>query len=202
MDARTDNRDEEYDQILRVLRESKTPLYHQIYLILRGKILDNTYPPHSLVPNEKQIMELYEVSRITAKRALNELADAKYVVRERGKGTKVCDQLPDAPLEIDSDDLIESMYQMGLQTEAVVLDFSYINAPSHVAMHLNCDTGDIVQMAVRVRSYKGKPFSYIVSYVPEAIGNNFSREDLGRKPLYQLIENKSFESETSFLNSV
>ena len=76
MNADTRHRDQEYEQILTVLRDSKTPLYHQIFLILRGKILDNTYPPHSLVPNEKQLMAMYDVSRITAKRALNELADA------------------------------------------------------------------------------------------------------------------------------
>ncbi len=188
MAPKTENRDKEYEQILMVLRDSKTPLYHQIFLILRGKILDNTYPPHSLIPNEKQIMEMYDVSRITAKRALNELADANYVTRQRGTGTRVREQLPDAPLEIQSDDLIESMYQMGKQTKAWVLDFAYIKAPSYVAIHLNCQEGDIVQMAVRIRSYKGKPFSYITSYVPESIGNNYSREDLGNKPLFQLIE--------------
>lgn len=193
MTAKTENRDKEYEQILRGLRDSKTPLYHQIFLILRGKILNNTYPPHSLVPNEKQIMDLYQVSRITAKRALNELADANYVIRQRGKGTRVRDQLPDAPLEIQSDDLIESMAQMGQQTEAEVLEFSYIKAPSHIAIHLNCATGDIVQMSVRIRSYKDKPFSYIVSYVPEAIGNNISREDLGKQPLFQLIEKQNIK---------
>ena len=193
MTSKVENREAEYEQILMVLRESKTPLYHQIFLILRGKILDNTYPPHSLVPNEKQIMALYQVSRITAKRALNELADAKYVTRQRGKGTRVRDQLPDAPLEIQSDDLIESMVQMGQQTDAEVLEFTYIKAPSHVAIHLNCAAGDIVQMAVRVRRYKGKPFSYIVSYVPEHIGNSYSRADLGGQPLFELIEKQGIK---------
>ncbi len=170
-----------------VLRNSKTPLYHQIFLILRGKILNNTYPPDSLIPNEKQLMELYDVSRITAKRALNELADANYVVRQRGKGTRVRKQLPDAPLEIKSDDLIKSMYEMDQQTEIEVLYFAYVKAPSHIAIHLNCREGDIVQMAVRIRSYMGKPISHIISYVPESIGNNYSREDLASKPLFQLI---------------
>ncbi len=188
MNAASRHRDQEYEQILTVLRDSKTPLYHQIFLILRGKILDNTYPPHALVPNEKQLMEMYDVSRITAKRALNELADAGYVVRQRGKGTRVRAQLPDAPLEIPSDDLTESKYQMGLQTAVEVLDFAYVRAPSHIAIHLEGREGDIVQMAVRIRSYKAKPFAYIVSYVPEAIGNRYTREDLAGTPLFQLIE--------------
>lgn len=188
MNAETRHRDQEYEEILTVLRDSKTPLYHQIFLILRGKILDNTYPPHSLVPNEKQLMAMYDVSRITAKRALNELAGAKYVVRQRGKGTRVRAQLPDAPLEIPAEDLTESKVQMGLKTDAEVLEFSYVKAPSHVAIHLEGVEGDIVQMAVRIRSYKGRPFAYLVSYVPEAIGNKYTRDDLAKTPLFQLIE--------------
>jgi GntR family transcriptional regulator len=187
------HRDREYEEILTVLRDSKTPLYHQIFLILRGKILDNTYPPRALVPNEKQLTELYDVSRITAKRALNELADAGYVVRERGKGTRVRAQLPDAPLEIPSDDLTESKHQMGLQTAVEVLEFAYIKAPSHIAIHLEGREGDIVQMAVRIRSYKTKPFAYIVSYVPESIGSGYTREDLANKPLFQLIESSGIK---------
>ena len=188
MNAEKRHRDNEYEQILMVLRDSKTPLYHQIFLILRGKILDNTYPPLSMVPNEKQLMEMYDVSRITARRALNELAAAKYVLRQRGKGTQVRTELPDAPLEIPSDDLTESKYQMGRQTEVEVLELSYVEAPSHVAIHLNCELDDIVQMAVRIRSYKDKPFAHIVSYVPESIGNMYTREDLAKTPLFQLIE--------------
>ena len=188
MNAAGRHRDQEYEQILTVLRDSKTPLYHQIFLILRGKILDNTYPPHSLVPNEKQLMAMYDVSRITAKRALNELANAKYVVRQRGKGTRVLAQLPDAPLEIPAEDLTESKYQMGLNTDVEVLEFSYVQAPSHVAIHLEGEEGDIVQMAVRIRSYKARPFAYLVSYVPEAIGSLYTREDLASTPLFQLIE--------------
>ena len=43
-------------------------------------------------------------------------------------------------------------------------------------------------MAVRIRSYKGRPFAYLVSYVPEAIGNKYTRDDLNNTPLFQLIE--------------
>ncbi len=35
--------------------------------------------------------------------------------------------------------------------------------------------------------------SHITSYVPEAIGNTYSREDLGRQPLFQLIQRQGIE---------
>ncbi len=166
----------------------RTPLYHQIFLILRNKILDNTYPPNSLVPNENQIIETFSVSRITAKRALNDLAAAGFVIRQRGKGTRVCSQLPVVPLDVPFDDLIENLSQIGLKTQAKILHFAYITAPPNVAKKLNLEENAIVQAAIRIRSYQGKPFSHVMSYVPESIGQTYTKEDLENKLLFHLIQ--------------
>jgi GntR family transcriptional regulator len=167
-----------------------TPLYYQIFLILRNKILDNTYPPNSLIPNEVQIMEMFNVSRITAKRALNDLAAANYVTRKRGKGTRVCAKLPVVPLDIPSDDLIENLYQIGMKTKVEILHFAYVAAAHNVALNLDVGENDIVQTAVRIRSYQGKPYSHVTSYVPEAIGQTYTKKDLGNTPLFQLIQRR------------
>ena len=53
---------------------SPTPLYHQVYLVLRNGILNGDYPDGSLLPGEQETTILFGVSRITAKRALNDLA--------------------------------------------------------------------------------------------------------------------------------
>jgi GntR family transcriptional regulator len=49
-----------------------TPLYHQIYLILREQIADGSIGSDATVPGEQELTRLYGVSRITAKRALDE----------------------------------------------------------------------------------------------------------------------------------
>ncbi len=66
---------------------SPTPLYHQIFLIIRDRIYDGTYAFESVVPGEHELCSIFGVSRITAKRALDELAAAKLVVRRRGRDT-------------------------------------------------------------------------------------------------------------------
>ncbi len=53
-----------------------TPPYHQVYMILRDKIVSGDYGFDEVVPGEQQATEMFGVSRITAKRALNELAGA------------------------------------------------------------------------------------------------------------------------------
>ena len=83
-----------------------TPLYHQIYLILRDKIAGGAYRGGDLLPSEEGTARQFGVSRITAKRALNELADAGYVVRERGRGTRVVDDRPAPPVRANVEGLL------------------------------------------------------------------------------------------------
>ncbi|MDP6927494.1 MAG: GntR family transcriptional regulator, partial [Rhodospirillales bacterium] len=66
----------------------RMPLYHQIYLILRQKLLSGEFAYDDRIPSEQELVEEYEVSRITARRALDELAAEGLVVRQRGRGTR------------------------------------------------------------------------------------------------------------------
>ncbi|MCL2377652.1 MAG: GntR family transcriptional regulator [Defluviitaleaceae bacterium] len=71
------------------MNESTTPLYLQIYKRLRDDILANKYSAGKRLPTEKEICQTYYVSRITAKKALNQLAEENLIVRIKGKGSFV-----------------------------------------------------------------------------------------------------------------
>jgi DNA-binding transcriptional regulator YhcF (GntR family) len=62
-------------------------LYKKIADELIGKIERGDLRPGDRVPSEKQMAELYHVSVITTKNAMNTLADRGILVRERGRGT-------------------------------------------------------------------------------------------------------------------
>lgn len=167
---------------------ARVPLYHQIFLILRNRIFGGEVRPGELVPGEQELAAEFNVSRITAKRALNELAGAGLVVRERGRGTRVTHR-PKAPAVTSSiDGWLENISLMGIATEARVLDFGYLAASEDIAQALELDPGTEVQHAVRVRRLDGEPMSYLVTYVPADIGRQYDREDLDTKPLLLLLE--------------
>ena len=65
------------------------PLYLKILEDLRARIQDGTYASGQQLPTESELSRLYDVSRITSKRALEELSREGRVVRIRGKGTFV-----------------------------------------------------------------------------------------------------------------
>lgn len=167
---------------------SPTPLYHQVYLVLRNKILSDDYTQGSLLPSEQETSDMFGVSRITAKRALNELAKDGMVVRERGRGTRVVYHSMAQPVEVNVEGLLENLLAMGLETKVKLLSFDYLSANNEIARLLHCDEGQSVQKAVRVRFLEDEPFSYLTTYVPSDIGSSYSREDLAEKPLLALLE--------------
>lgn len=165
-----------------------TPLYHQIFLILRDKILDGSYAHDSVVPSEQELGTMFGVSRITAKRALDELAASDLVVRQRGRGTRVRYLAPSPPVRSSVEGLLENLIAMGLETEVRLLAFGYVRAAPTVAQALACKAGTTVQRAERVRLLEGEPFSYLTTFVPEAIGRSYSEDDLAEQPLLVLLE--------------
>lgn len=164
------------------------PLYHQIFLIIRDKIYAGEWRAGDLVPGEQELTEIFDVSRITAKRALNELADAGLVVRERGRGTRVI-QRPAVPAVTSSiEGWLENMSVMGRSTEAEVLAFDYGPASEDVSAALDLAPGAEVQRAVRIRRLDGEPMSYLTTFVPAEIGRHYDRDALEATPLLQLLE--------------
>ena len=53
-------------------KASPTPLYHQLYTVLKTMVIDGTLELGARMPTEEQLAELFSVSRITATRAMEE----------------------------------------------------------------------------------------------------------------------------------
>ena len=65
-------------------RDSK-PLYLQIKDILKQKIINNEYAVGS-TPSENELEEIFKVSRMTIRQAVNELVNEGLLRKERGRG--------------------------------------------------------------------------------------------------------------------
>jgi len=173
--------------------KTRVPLYHQLFVLLRNRIYAGELRAGELVSGEQELCGAFGVSRITAKRALNELANAGLVVRERGKGTRVVKRPPPPAVTSSIEGWLENISLMGLATEARVLEFGYVPASEDIAQALELASGTEVQRAVRVRILNGEPMSYLVTYVPSEIGHQYDREDLNRRPLLNLLERAGVE---------
>ena len=168
---------------------SGVPLYRQIVVILSNRINAGVLQPGDVISGEAAVCSEFGVSRITAQRALNELAAMGRVKRERGKGTYVLPfERTISPLTASIDGLLENVGQMGRATTVQVLECRYLPATPEVAEMMELQEGSRVQRAVRVRFLAGAAMSYLVTIVPEDIGLQIEGKDLSQTPLLLLLE--------------
>lgn len=75
--------------------ESSMPLYVQLMDRIRQEIRRGVYPVGVQIPPEHELVEKYGVSRVTVRRALQDLTGEGLLERKQGKGTFVAQQKPE-----------------------------------------------------------------------------------------------------------
>lgn len=167
---------------------ANVPLYQQIYDLLRSKIMDGTLALNNRLPAEQELTQALGVSRITVKRAMNELAVAGLVRRQRGIGTVVIYDVAAPTVKGSFETMIDGLTRMGLETEVQLLDCTIGTASPAISEGLELKSGKSVQRIVRLRRLDGEPFSYLVTYIPYDIADGYDDALLASESLIKLLE--------------
>lgn len=72
-------------------RESAVPLYIQLKEIIKGQIAEGILQEGKLIPSERKLCSIYNISHITVRQALVELTEENILFRVPGRGTYVKD---------------------------------------------------------------------------------------------------------------
>ena len=115
---------------------SDTPLYQQIYTLIRNEITSGQIQPHSRLPAEQDLVQRLGVSRITVKRAFNELAVSGLVTRHRGRGTIVTFDAAAPTVKGSFENLFEGLKRMGLETQVRLISCDNIRVEPDLAESL------------------------------------------------------------------
>lgn len=70
-------------------REVRVPIYRQLKEIIKSKIEKGDFKPGTRIPTEYELCEIYDISRISVRQALTELANEGLLYRRPGQGTFV-----------------------------------------------------------------------------------------------------------------
>lgn len=167
---------------------SPVPLYSQLKELLRTRILDGTYPPHSRMPSESELGKFFEVSRITVRQALGDLQKEGLIFKIHGKGTFVAK--PKAFQNVSTlQGLGESMSQRGYEVINRLRSFKVVPASAQVAERLQLAEGDSVVEIKRARLVNRELVSLEITYLPEAIGRRLEKADLVSRDIFLILEN-------------
>ena len=158
------------------------PKYEAIAADIRRSIEDGALNPGDKLPTVVEFCELYSVSKITVKRAIEQITDEGLVTSRRGSGTYVKDTagLPGQAFFQGKNDRSQgfSYEHRGEKVTSVVYDFSIVNPPADVAAQLGIAEDDFAYHIVRVRQVDEKPIVIEYTYMPLELIPGLKKKDL------------------------
>lgn len=167
------------------------PLYHQLYTLLRQKIETGSCPRGSLLPGEAELTRQFAISRITARRALDELRRSGLVQRERGRGTTVTYQSPQAARRAPLTGLLDAHPDEERPGHLELLEFSRIAATPAIAELLKLPPGSAVDRSVHLLHLDGQPYARDLSFSLPVVGAAARADRPGSR--LQLLRHRGIE---------
>ena len=160
--------------------------YQEIYQELANKIKNGEIEANSYLPSENDLMNEYQVSRDTIRRALNVLAQHGYIKKNKGKGSLVLD-LHRIPFSVSS---ITSFKELGKtmhgKIETSVKVFYEGKVSDEIKKHLYMEEGNVYHVE-RVRSIDGERVILDIDYLNAQIVKGLTYEH-AKNSLYEYIE--------------
>lgn len=169
------------------------PRYIKVYSSIRDWIYQGTYRPGSQLPTERELCELFKVSRITTRKAVDMLVDEGLVTRQAGRGTFVVDDLADAPVTGDMEQLLRKVRRLAQYTGIARPEIAELPADAETRKDLELSAGALVQRASHVRLLDGRPIGYVMTWLPADLKVRFALNELNESPMLTLLERKGID---------
>jgi len=164
---------------------SKYPL---IKSTLKERLLSGHYPEGEPLPSEPQIAREFGVSRMTARRALDELDREGYVYRVQGAGT-----FPSGKRFQQGAFQVRLFADWSQQPDkrVVVLRAEHIHATPEIASVLHLEPGEGVFFVHRVRSAHAEPVVIEKRYVDASVLPELLDHDLQTVSVHDLLATRA-----------
>lgn len=189
---------------MKLSEDSLIPLYQQIINDIREGIEDGRYAVGQKIPSEAELSEMYKVSRITIRRAIEELSIDGYLTKKQGKGTYVNPpklekkMVQSGPLQ----SFTEVCEKSGRVPGARVVARAREKATEEIAKALGLSTDDEVIVTKRVRLADNVPILLEVSAFPAKDYAFMETEGLDNASLYDILAHHDCRVPVGMSNAV
>ncbi|MBY3038502.1 MULTISPECIES: histidine utilization repressor [Rhizobium] len=155
-----------------------TPLYAGVKQVILDRIHSGEWPPKYRVPSENELVVELGVSKMTANRALRELANEGELIRIQGVGSFVAERKGYSAL-FEVRNIAEEIAERGHVHEAAVVVLAQETASPEIADALELPIGAAVFHSLIVHSENGVPVQIEDRFVhpeaaPEYLAQDFS----------------------------
>ena len=168
-------------------RTNGVALYVQVRETLRSEY--GGLAPRTPIPTELELIERFGVSRITLRRAIDDLVVEGLLERHQGRGTFT--SVPKLTHELNAiTSWTEQLRALGYNARTTNRICKEIPAPSRVAHALNLRPAEAVMMLRRTRLAGEEPLSLMTNYIPSRLVPDICKECEVAESLYELLEQR------------
>lgn len=159
---------------------SAIPAYRQIKDHVMAQIQRGVWKEGEAIPTEESLAREFGVSRMTASRAIRELADQQVVERIQGSGTYVAQQKYQATL-VELRNIADEIAARGHRHHSELQLLERVSASEALARRFRIGAGDVLFHSVVVHFENGEPIQVEDRYVnprvaPEYLAQDFSTQ--------------------------
>ena len=167
--------------------DHKLPKYFVLKQIIQKKVEAGEYDEDRMIESERELMETYQLSRITVRKAIDELVNEGILYRIQGKGTYVKGGGQTQNL-IRLSSCTEDVLRLGRVPSKKTMCTDKIPADEKLGRRLHVPQGEPLFMFGRVTYADAEPLNYTMTYLPEKIFPGLDCYDLEKRSLYDIIE--------------
>ena len=180
-------------------RNTFEPLYYQIREHIREKIDSGEYPPNSMIPSEAELCEIYNVSRVTVRRAVLDLVQEGLLTRGKGKGTFVSENYGLTTVN-GVQSFTQELLGLNMRPSAKLLSCKIRNAEPFLRQKLALREGEQVITISRLRLTNNEPCMVEVMNFPYRLVPGLEKEDLNQS-IYHLLKD-NYQCEVIFAQDI
>ena len=164
----------------------------RVHLLLRNLMLETGMSHGDRIPSERELAERFGISRMTVRKAMNQLVEAGHLERRGTAGTFLPEPAVVRPLSKRvSTAISEVVGQAGHKPGARLLFFEQAQADANIARRLQLDEGAPVIVIKRLRLSDAVPFCVETSYLPQHRVPGLVAADVFAAPsLYALLRER------------
>lgn len=168
------------------LNRSAGPRYVQLRQRLQAGIEDGILAPNSSLPPEREIAEITDLSRVTVRKAIQELVREGTVEQRQGSGSFVREPVTRVEQSLSQlTSFTEDMDRRGLETTSKWLERGIFMPSPDEVVALGLAAGDQVSRIYRLREAGGRPMALERAALPLDILPNPTAVTTS---LYELLE--------------
>ncbi len=169
------------------------PRYVQLRRRLQEGVDTGVLPPGSSLPSERELVEITDLSRVTIRKAIQELVQEGVIEQRQGSGSFIRQRLPRVEQSLTHlTSFTEDMASRDMQTTSKWLERGVFEPSAEEVNALNLSEGEQISRIYRLREADGRPLALERAALPLDILPNPIEvttslyevlDDLGHRPV-------------------